>query len=117
MNFLVDAHLPRRLCRVLESYGHTAIHTLDLPQQNETDDHDIMQYADAHDCIVTTKDADFVDAFYIQQTPRKLWLISTGNISNLELERLIRANASHVKTLFANHRFVEMSRTEIIVHV
>ena len=117
MNFLVDAHLSRRLCRVLESYGHTAIHTLDLPQQNETDDRDIIQYADAHDCIVTTKDADFVDAFYIQQTPHKLWLISTGNISNSELERLIRANTSHVMALFANHRFVEMSRTEIIVHV
>jgi predicted nuclease of predicted toxin-antitoxin system len=81
MKFLVDAHLPRRLCRVLESYGYTAIHTLDLPQQNETDDRDIMEYADTNDCIVTTKDADFVDAFYIQQTPRKRWLISTGNIN------------------------------------
>jgi predicted nuclease of predicted toxin-antitoxin system len=117
MKFLVDAHLPRRLCRVLESYGHVAIHTLDLPQQNETNDPDIMQYADAHDCIVTTKDADFVDAFYIQQTPRKLWLISTGNISNPELERLIRANVSQIIMLFVNHRFVEMSRTEIIAHL
>lgn len=63
MNFLVDAHLSRRLCRVLESYGHTAIHTLDLPQQNKMEDRDIMQYADANDCIVTTKDADFVDVF------------------------------------------------------
>jgi predicted nuclease of predicted toxin-antitoxin system len=117
MNFLIDAHLPRRLCRVLESYGHVAIHTLDLPQQNETDDRDIMQYADTHDCIVTTKDADFVDAFYLRQTPRKLWLISTGNISNPELERLIHANAHQVMALLMNHRFIEMSRTEIIVHV
>lgn len=117
MNFLVDAHLPRRLCRVLDSYGHRAIHTLDLPQQNATDDRDIMQYADANDCIVTTKDADFVDAFYLQQTPRKLWLISTGNINNPDLERLIRATLSDVVTLFANHRFIEMSRTNIIVHV
>ncbi len=112
MNFLVDAHLPRRLCRILESYGHTAIHTLDLPQQNETDDRDVMQYADAQDCIVTTKDADFVDAFYIQQTPRKLWLISTGNMSNLEIERLIRANARRNMTLFASHHFVKISRTK-----
>lgn len=117
MNFLVDAHLPRRLCRLFESYGHTAVHTLDLPQQNEIDDREIMQYADANDCIVTTKDADFVDAFYLQQTPRKLWLISTGNISNPDLERLIRANVNTIATLFANHRFIEMSRTDIIVHV
>jgi predicted nuclease of predicted toxin-antitoxin system len=62
MNFLVDANLPRRFCRVLESFGHVALHTLDLPQRNATSDHEIMRYADAHDYIVTTKDADFVDA-------------------------------------------------------
>lgn len=117
MNFLVDAHLPRRLCRVLERYGHTATHTLDLPRQNKTDDRDIMQYADANDCIVTTKDADFVDAFYVQHRPRKLWLISTGNISNPDLERLIRANVHTVVPLFASHCFIEMSRTDIFVHV
>lgn len=117
MNFLVDAHLPRRLCRILANYGHSAIHTLDLPHQNQTDDHEIMQYADANDCVVISKDADFVDAFYLQQTPHKLWLISTGNISNLDLERLILANLSTIVTLFANHRFIELSRTDIIVHV
>jgi predicted nuclease of predicted toxin-antitoxin system len=117
MNFLVDANLPRRLCRVLESFGHVATHTLDLPQQNATNDREIMRYADKHDYIVTTKDADFVDAFYIQQTPRKLWLISTGNISNPELERLIQANVNQIFLLFADHRFVEMTRSEIIVHV
>lgn len=51
MNFLVDAHLPRRLCRILANYGHSAIHTLDLPHQNQTDDHEIMQYADANDWL------------------------------------------------------------------
>lgn len=117
MKFLVDAHLPRRLCRILESYGHTAIHTLDLPQQNRTDDRDIMQYADTNDCIVTTKDADFVDAFYLQSTPHRLWLISTGNITNPLLERLIRANIGSIVALFASHSFIEMSRTDIIVHV
>lgn len=117
MNFLVDAQLPRRLCRVLDHAGHRAIHTLDLPQQNATEDRAIMHYADTHDCIVTTKDADFVDAFYLQQTPHKLWLISTGNISNADLESIIRANLNQVVALFAIHRFIELSRTDIIVHV
>lgn len=117
MNFLVDAHLPRRLSRVRESYGHTATHTLAFPQQNATDDRTIMHYADANDCIVTTKDADFVDAFYLQQTPRKLWLISTGNIINAALEQLVRANVNTIVTLFANHRFIEISQKDITVHV
>lgn len=117
MNFLIDAHLPRRLGRVLESYGHIAIHTLDLPQRNETDDRDIMQYADYRDCIVTTKDADFVDAFYLQHRPQKLWLISTGNISNPGLEQLVRTNMNTIVTLFTNHRFIEISRRDVIVHL
>ena len=58
-----------------------------------------------------------VDAFYLQQTPHKLWLISTGNISNADLEHLIQANVSQVVTLFVTHRFIELSRTDIIVHV
>ena len=117
MNFLIDAHLPRRLARLLQQYGHQAYHTLDLPQQNRTDDDEIMQFADTHDCIVTTKDSDFVDAFYLQHRPQKLWLLSTGNISNPDLEALIRANIDQVVVLFQQYRFVELSRTDIIAHL
>ena len=117
MNFLIDAHLPRRLARILQEYGHIAYHTLDLPHQNRTDDDEIMHFADMHDCIVATKDSDFVDAFYLQHRPQKLWLLSTGNISNRELELLIRANLSQVVTLLQDYRFVELSRTDVIAHI
>ena len=43
MKFLVDAHLPRRLCAVLEQRGHDAKHTLDLPAENATKDGVINQ--------------------------------------------------------------------------
>ncbi len=33
MKFLIDAHLPKRLARLLQQLGHDAIHTLDLPEQ------------------------------------------------------------------------------------
>ena len=117
MIFLIDAQLPRQLARMLQQYGHQAYHTLDLPQQNRTDDDEIMQFADTHDCIVTTKDSDFVDAFYLQHRPQKLWLLSTGNISNRDLEVLIRANIDQVVALFQQYRFVELSRTDLIVHM
>lgn len=41
MNFLVDAHLPRRLARKLQEAGHDAIHTLDLPNGNRSTDSEI----------------------------------------------------------------------------
>ena len=117
MNFLIDTQLPRRLAAVLQQNGHTAFHTLDLPQRNRTDDQEIMQFADTHDCIVTTKDSDFVDAFYLQHRPQKLWLLSTGNISNSDLDVLIRANLAQVVMLFQQYRFVELSRTDLIAHL
>lgn len=71
MIFLIDAQLPRRLDRILQQYGHQAYHTLDLPHQNHTNDDEIMQFADTHDCIVITKDSDFVDAFYLPTSSPK----------------------------------------------
>ncbi len=41
MKFLVDAQLPRRLCRLLIAEGHDAVHTLDLPNANRTTDVEI----------------------------------------------------------------------------
>ena len=117
MNFVIDAQLPRRLAGLFQEYGHSAFHTLDLPRRNLTSDDEIMRFADAHDCIVTTKDSDFVDAFYLQDRPHMLWLLSTGNISNPELEALIRANIHQVVSLFQQYRFIELSRTDVIVHI
>jgi predicted nuclease of predicted toxin-antitoxin system len=117
MIFLVDAQLPRRLARMLQVHGHNAYHTLELPHQNSTDDDEVMQFADTHDCIVITKDSDFVDAFYLQHRPQKLCLFSTGNISNRGLEALISSNLDQVITLFQQYRFVELSRTDLIAHM
>ena len=65
MRFLLDAHLPRQLAVVFQSLGQEAIHTLDLPKKNKTPDEEIIAYSITFDRIVTTKDADFVDAFYM----------------------------------------------------
>ena len=43
MKFLVDAHLPRRLCADLAHRGHAAIRTLALPEKNATGDNTIIQ--------------------------------------------------------------------------
>jgi predicted nuclease of predicted toxin-antitoxin system len=69
MNFLVDAHLPRRFVFYLRQVGHDAIHTLDLPNANRTSDADIIQMAIQEQRIVITKDADFVDSHLLQGRP------------------------------------------------
>jgi predicted nuclease of predicted toxin-antitoxin system len=45
-----------------------------------------------------------------------LLLISTGNISNAELEKIFRANLSGIEAAFASGRFVEITREALVVH-
>lgn len=45
MKFLVDAHLSKRLARLLRQLGYDTLHTLDLPDQNRTSDEAISQVA------------------------------------------------------------------------
>src|SRR5262249_30369516 len=89
MNFLVDAQLPRRMTDWLTAAGCNATHTLDLPDANRTTDEQINDVADREQRVVVTKDADFVDSHVLRGRPAKLLLISTGNVSNRELEALV----------------------------
>lgn len=82
MKFLVDAHLPQRLARLLQQLGHDVLHTLDLPEQNRTSDETLNQIALDDRRVIITKDSDFVDSFLLFRRPPKLLLVSTGNIGN-----------------------------------
>ena len=116
MKFIVDAQLPRRLARLLQQEGFDAIHTLDLPQQNRTKDSAIILVADAEQRIVITKDADFVDAFILTGQPKKLLVVTTGNISNQALEALFISALPQINEAFKQHSYVELSRTALITH-
>jgi predicted nuclease of predicted toxin-antitoxin system len=116
MKFLVDAHLPRRLARQLRDAGHDALHTLDLPHGNRTSDAEINAISAAEQRVVVTKDSDFVDSFVLHHRPWKLLLISTGNISNHELEQLVAANLPAIASGFVSSDYIELSRTNVIFH-
>ncbi len=116
MNFLIDANLPRRLVNLFRERGYHTIHTLDLSDGNATEDTAILQYSDENDCAITTKDSDFTTSFWLNNRPNKLLLISTGNISNKELEALLAANFDQIIADLSNNRFIELSREHIIVH-
>ena len=65
MRFLIDAHLPRRMIGWIA--GGDAVHTLDLPDGNQTTDEQIITCADGEQRIVVTKDADFVNSHLLQK--------------------------------------------------
>ena len=115
MKLLIDAQLPRHFAVWLTEAGHDARHTFDLPLSNRTPDSEIIACAMREERIVVSKDNDFVQSFLITGQP-SLLLISTGNITNAELEKLIQANLSRVETAFDVHRFVEITRDDLVIH-
>lgn len=115
MNFLIDAQLPRRLARRLREAGHDALHTLDLPGGNRTPDAEINAIALRENRAVITKDADFVNTFLLLGQPGKLVLVSTGNITNAELESLLLPNIPAIVAALQANSYVELTRTALIV--
>ena len=115
MKFLVDAQLPLRVARWLKERGHDARHTLELPLGNRTPDSEVVECARREHRIVATKDSDFVQTFLLTGEPLLLF-ISTGNISNSDLESLLRLNMPAIERVFSGSRFVEINRTDLIIH-
>jgi predicted nuclease of predicted toxin-antitoxin system len=116
MRFLVDAQLPAKICEILQSIELDAIHVDSLPKGDESTDKEISIYANQHDYIVISKDSDFYHSHMILGQPKKLMLLTTGNIKNRELFDLIRANASIIKEMFIDCNYVEVSNNSIIGH-
>ncbi len=115
MKFLIDAHLPRRAVEWFRAAGFDAIHTLDLPDGNRTTDPQIIALADEESRVVVTKDADFVDSHTLRGQPQKLLLISTGNITNTELERLLVPLIPLIVQSLADHSLIELGRAGLAV--
>ena len=78
MKFLVDNQLPAALARFLTSRGAHCQHVLDI-YLADASDIEIWEYASLNDCVVISKDEDFL---YLANThsakPRLIW-IRLGN--------------------------------------
>lgn len=99
MKFLCDVHISFKLIRALESMGHTSTHVNEMPEKWHTTDREISTYADTHDYVIITKDADFRDSFFIKNSPKKLIVIKLGNIPNDDLILLFENNLQKIVAL------------------
>jgi predicted nuclease of predicted toxin-antitoxin system len=115
LKFLIDAQLPRHAVRWFASAGSEAIHTLDLREGNRTTDVEITDGAEMDQRVVVTKDADFVDSHMLRGRPWKLLLISTGNITNAELEALLVPLIPLIERELEANNFLELGRSGIVV--
>jgi predicted nuclease of predicted toxin-antitoxin system len=92
------------------------VHTLDLPDQNRTTDQQITGISVNDQRIVITKDADFVTSYLLTARRYNLLLLSTGNITNADLEALVVPAIPTIIAAFDQHSYLELSRTTLIIH-
>lgn len=116
MKFLIDAQLPAKLAQFLRTTGHDVVHTSELPDGNRTTDQALAHTADSEDRVVVNKDRDFRDGYLLSRSPRRLLVVTTGNITNRELLALFDGNLTAIVGALAESSFVEVSPTGLILH-
>jgi len=84
VKFVVDAQLPPALARALFEAGQDARAVREIGLR-ESEDSDIWEYAQAHECGIMTKDQDFADrSISSRASPVIVWL-RIANTSNSAL--------------------------------
>ena len=116
MKFLVDAQLPKALALFLKSRGLDSVHTLELPRENKTPDADIAATANSEKRILVTKDLDFLQSHLLSRSPKKLLLVTTGNIHNKELLQIFDKNIFRICALFKRNSLIEIDAAAVTVH-
>jgi predicted nuclease of predicted toxin-antitoxin system len=99
MKFLCDVHISFKLVNAIKDLGFSCVHVNSILDSWFTKDSEISKFVDSHDYIMVTKDADFRNSFFINQTPKKLIKINLGNISNLQLTDVFVNNVKHFEKI------------------
>lgn len=116
MKVLCDVHIARKIVRFFQANGIEAIHTNDILNSCFTKDKDLSEYADEHDYVILTKDADFKNSHFLKDMPQKLIKVSLGNIPTPMLISLLEQNLSLLEEKFdAGSCYIEINSDSIII--
>ncbi len=113
MNFIVDAHIPKAISRLLQDAGHNSIHTSSLELGNETPDKLINKISIEENRIVITKDSDFYNSFILSKVPYKIIFVKTGNISKADLINLFEKNLDTLLLLIQENSIIELDSSQV----
>ncbi len=117
MKFLCDVHISIKFVKFLNSVGFESVHINDILDGCYSKDKDICHYADQHDYVVITKDADFKNSHLIQGSPKKLIKINLGNLLTSDLIDIINANQKFIQKAQDKSSFIiEISTNIITIH-
>ena len=116
MKIICDVHISYKLVNFLKLKGIEAIHVNEILDKWFTKDKAICRFADENDYVVLTKDIDFRNTFFLQDTPKKLIRISLGNIKNQELINIFDKYLDKIiKSLECKSCYLEIEKDNILV--
>ena len=116
MKFLIDAQLPYGLKLILAGFNVDAIHTDDLLDKELTTDNQIRKISVDEDRIVISKDSDFFDSYFVKKVPKKLLMITTGNVRNKDLFEMFKNNFHLILEGFNTNDLIEMDNNDLYFH-
>ena len=73
------------------------------------------ELANVEDRVMVTKDRDFEISHSLRRSPRRLLLVTTGNIANNALLGLFENNLAVIEQELSSSDYVELSPTAVIV--
>ena len=111
MKFLIDANLPFLLCSIFDE--HNVLHTLQLPDGNNTKDTTINNLSVTEQRIVITKDTDFYYSYITVHKPYKLILVKLGNMKLIDIISYFTQNLETISKLMEDHSFLILESTRI----
>lgn len=102
----------------MRDLGADAVHTTFYEDGHLLDDNIIRRIATEEERIVVTKDADFRDFFLVKGSPPQVLLITTGNISNKDLMRLLEDNYHIIAQLFDDgNNMIVLNRNSVAAYL
>jgi predicted nuclease of predicted toxin-antitoxin system len=87
-----------------------------LPEKNKTTDKEVTRISLTESRVVITKDNDFLSSYIVKKEPRKLIIVSTGNVSNTDLLRLFEVNIEKMIDLLSQNEVIEINQGYLVVH-
>ena len=114
---MIDVHLLISLSKFLSRQANcTSIHVNQILQKWHTTDAAICKYADENNLIVITKDSDFKNSHFVNNTPRKIIQVILGNIANADVILLFTKYLPFILPLSTNASFyIEVDSEQIMI--
>lgn len=108
MKFLIDNQLPPSLTRFLCDRGLECQHVSDL-QLDKASDREIWSYAEAHQCVVISKDEDFLHLAKQKESTACLIWIRLGNCRKQTLLKAFETTLPQIENkLKAGEQIIEI---------